>query len=148
MRTILAACLCFAFAACGSGSKGPEPDQSMSMYDFSTNLPVDFSSMSNDDLETHEPMDLAMCMPPQGASCPTTAGNCLGIGNPCGGTGQSACPTGLLCECGICVQIFKCTPGKGQCGKGATCCDTATTDFVAVCLPNQCIPSDCTVEPT
>lgn len=99
--------------------------------------------LAGDDLSSHAPPggDLSACMAPTGASCPTTAGNCLGIGTPCG-----SCPAGLICEMSICVSIFACTPGMHQCGTGASCCNTATTEHVSVCLPNVCIPSDCTAE--
>jgi hypothetical protein len=96
--------------------------------------------------------DSATCSPPQGTTCPTTAGNCKNIGHPCT-KGGNQCPMPTACDLdlgpgvGICITIFTCTPDHGDCGNGATCCNTAMTSNTPVCLPNQCLPSDCTAEP-
>jgi hypothetical protein len=154
MRNLLCASV-LVLVACGGGTKAPprdlagggNPDLTTPTEDLAGRDLASYPDLAGDDLSTHNtPHDLAACMPPTGASCPTTAGNCLGIGNPCGNAGNPACPTGLLCESNICVSIFSCTPGMHQCGTGASCCNTATTEHVAVCLPNVCIPSDCTAE--
>ena len=92
------------------------------------------------------------CTAPQGAACPTTAGNCKGIGAPCT-KGGNQCPSPTVCDidldpngAGICITILACTPGNHDCGNGASCCNTPMTSNTAVCLPNVCIPSDCTPE--
>jgi hypothetical protein len=93
----------------------------------------------------------ATCAPPQGASCPTTAGNCKNIGDPCT-KGGGQCPSPTACDLdlgpgvGICITFFACTPGNHDCGNGASCCNTPMTSNTPVCLPNQCIPTDCTAE--
>jgi hypothetical protein len=96
--------------------------------------------------------DVAACAPPQGTTCPTTAGNCKGIGAPCT-KGGNECPSPTACDvdldpsgAGICITILACTPGNHDCGNGASCCKTPMTSNTAVCLPNPCIPSDCTAE--
>ena len=96
--------------------------------------------------------DSSTCAPPQGSSCPTTAGNCMNIGKPCT-KGGGQCPSPTACDIdldstgvGICITFLTCTPNMHACGAGATCCDTAMTSNVPVCLPNQCLPSDCTAE--
>lgn len=93
------------------------------------------------------------CSPPTGSTCPTTGGNCKGIGTPCT-KGSGKCPSGLSCDLdldpkgsGVCISYLKCSPGKGDCGTGANCCQTATTQNIPVCLPNPCIPADCKAEP-
>ncbi|MBI3071277.1 MAG: hypothetical protein HYY84_04035 [Deltaproteobacteria bacterium] len=98
----------------------------------------------------------AGCVAPRGDAgvCPTEAGNCMGIGHPCTpGGGQCNVYTGTSCDkdlsvdgVGMCVKVFACTPGQKQCGNGASCCQTPMTQNVAVCLPNQCVPSDCMAE--
>jgi hypothetical protein len=97
--------------------------------------------------------DSGSCTPPQGATCPTTAGNCKDIGKPCT-KGGGQCTNGTSCDVdldpsgnSICITYLTCVPNTGACGTGATCCKTSMTQNVAVCLPNQCIPSDCTAEP-
>ncbi|HEY1958905.1 MAG TPA: hypothetical protein VGH28_25005 [Polyangiaceae bacterium] len=97
--------------------------------------------------------DAGTCAPPQGASCPTTGGNCLHIGQPCT-KGGGQCPQPTACDIdldptgvGICITYFSCKPNMHECGAGATCCQTAMTSNTPVCLPNQCLPSDCTAEP-
>jgi hypothetical protein len=91
------------------------------------------------------------CAAPQGTACPTTAGNCLNIGDPCT-KGGGQCPSPTACDLdlgpgvGICITFFACTRGNHDCGNGASCCDTAMTSNTPVCLPNQCLPSDCTPE--
>jgi hypothetical protein len=96
--------------------------------------------------------DSGTCAPPQGTACPSTAGNCKNIGDPCT-KGGNQCPSPTACDldlgpgAGICITIFACAPNHGDCGKGATCCNTAMTSNTPVCLPNQCLPSDCTAEP-
>jgi hypothetical protein len=154
MRNLIVASICF-LMACSGGEKKTPPQDLAGNADLTTPSGdlagrdlASYPDLAGDDLSTHNtPHDLAACMPPTGATCDTlTAGNCLGIGTPCGNTGDAACPTGLLCESNICVIIFACTPGMHQCGAGASCCNTATTEHVAVCLPNVCIPSDCTAE--
>jgi hypothetical protein len=155
MRNVVLASILF-LVACGGGGKTPPRDLAGNgNLDLTMPAPTDLAGrdlaslpdIAGADL-TSQGMnhDLASCMAPTGATCPTTAGNCLGIGNPCGNTGNPACPAGLICESNICVSILSCTPGAHQCGTGATCCNTATTEHVAVCLPNVCIPDDCTAE--
>lgn len=97
--------------------------------------------------------DGSTCAPPVGTSCPTTAGNCLHIGDPCT-KGGNQCPQPTACDldlnpsgAGICITFGVCTPNTHACGAGATCCKTAMTSNFPVCLPNQCLPSDCTAEP-
>ena len=96
--------------------------------------------------------DGSTCAPPAGTACPTTAGNCKNIGDPCT-KGGGQCPVSTSCDLdlgpgvGICITLFSCTPGNHDCGNGASCCKTASTSNFPVCLPNQCLPSDCTAEP-
>ena len=105
------------------------------------------------DVATSDAGDAA-CPAPQGATCPTTAGNCKGIGTPCTTGGGQCNPSGTSCDkdldgdagAGVCITIFQCTRGNHDCGNGASCCNTPMTSNVSVCLPNQCLPSDCTPE--
>ena len=87
-----------------------------------------------------------------GGSCTPTA-NSLGIGAPCtAGGGQ--CGSGLACSAdeqapasgaGFCLKIG--CSGASDCGAGATCCAPAQGGgAVKVCLPTECVPSDCVVE--
>lgn len=160
MRTVLSVCFCLAFIACGGGgTPKSHPDLSNVPNDFSL-ISIDQASSSKDmsggqDLLQHVTTDLAACMPPTGNTCPTTAGNCLGIGAPCTQGGGQCATYHLFCDkdldptdgSGICVSYLACTPNMGQCGKGATCCKTTTTQNIPVCFPNACIPADCTAEP-
>jgi hypothetical protein len=120
-----------------------------------TDAGTDASNPNNDastqDAAKDTGTDAMMCVAPQGASCPTTAGNCKGIGAPCT-KGGGQCTMGTACDLdlgpgvGICITFFACTPGQHDCGNGASCCDTAMTSNTPVCLPNQCLTSDCTAE--
>jgi len=47
---------------------------------------------------------------------------------------------------GICISIMKCTPGKKECGAGASCCMGPDTTFIGVCMPNVCLLDSCTPE--
>ena len=94
----------------------------------------------------------AVCAPPAGTTCPTTSGTCKGIGKP-STKGGGQCGPGTSCDldldptgAGICITYLSCTRGNHDCGAGASCCQTKSTQNVPVCLPNPCIPSDCTIE--
>ena len=130
---------------CSSGTPGNDAGTDASPGDSSADVaPNDAAS------------DAGTCAPPKDgldASCPTSAGNCLHIGQPCT-KGGNECPSPTACDVdldstgvGICITIFACKPNMHQCGTGATCCQTAMTSNTPVCLPNQCLPSDCTAEP-
>ncbi len=105
------------------------------------------------DVQTKDVVEEQACAPPEGATCPTTKGNCKNIGDPCT-KGGGQCPSPTACDldldptsgAGICITFFACTPNNHDCGAGATCCNTTMTSNTPVCLPNQCIPSDCTAE--
>ena len=97
--------------------------------------------------------DGGVCAPPQGSDCPTTAGNCLGIGTPCTFLGGQ-CPKGLLCDKdldpangdGICISVDQCHPGAHECGTGASCCQNNDTQNHRICVPNTCLIGNCTAE--
>jgi len=103
-----------------------------------------------------DPLDAAVakptCAAPLGATCPPTSGNCKGIGAPCTRGGEECNAIHAICDrdldprgVGICVTVLTCTGGD-DCGSGATCCKTATTQNVPICMPNQCLPADCAAE--
>jgi hypothetical protein len=100
-----------------------------------------------------------VCDPPQGATCPTTAGNCYGIGKPCPNGASDCQADGLSCANAldssgppVCISVdllgnkIKCTPGMKQCGAGASCCTVTQGVTVHICTPNQCLPQGCTAE--
>jgi hypothetical protein len=151
----LLATVLFGIAACGSPKTptsqpdlaviaGPVLDLSSASIDLSGSTPFDLASQPGSDLA---------CAPPAGNDCPSTSGNCLGIGKPCTKGGGECMAQGLSCDkdqsdsgVGICIKLGGCTHGMHQCGAGATCCATQDTFFFPVCVPNQCLPDGCTAE--
>jgi len=92
-----------------------------------------------------------VCASPLGATCPPIAGNCKGIGAPCTRGGGQCASVHALCDidldprgAGMCMTVL-CSPG--ECGSGATCCKSAATQNIALCMPNQCLPADCSADP-
>jgi hypothetical protein len=138
-----------------AGNPGPSGNDASSPVDSAVPLTEGGADAASDAQSAADAgTDAGVCMPPQGATCPTTAGNCKGIGNPCTKGGGECTSIGKSCDKdldptgqGICISYLACTPGQHDCGTGASCCKTAMTQNVAVCLPNQCIVSDCTPEP-
>ena len=136
---MIARILLLALASCSSSS--PPSDAGS-----------DAAAEAAKDVQADVAPEAAACNPPQGTTCPTTSGNCKGIGTPCT-KGGNECPSPTVCDldldpngAGVCITILACTPGNHDCGAGASCCNTPMTSNTAVCLPNQCIPSDCTPE--
>jgi hypothetical protein len=89
-----------------------------------------------------------------GGQCTPTA-NSLGIGAACTAQGGQ-CASGLSCSTdlqasakgtpGFCMKVG-CT-GSSDCGSGATCCSPAQGGgAINVCLPGNCVPSDCAIKP-
>lgn len=140
-NTIVAVAITFGLLACSSSAP---PD------DAGTDASVKDSAPS--DVSTQPEAEASVCAPPQGTTCPPTQGNCKHIGDPCTkGGGQCVAPTSCDLDldpggAGICITYLACTPNNHDCGSGATCCNTAMTSNVAVCLPNACLPSDCQPE--
>ncbi len=85
---------------------------------------------------------------------PSNPGNEKGIGKYCTHAGGQ-CSSPTMCDkdldatrgFGMCVTILMCQRGRNDCGSGATCCNTPTTQNVPVCISNTCLPRDCTPEP-
>ena len=83
-----------------------------------------------------------------GGTCKATA-NSVGVGAPCtAGGGQ--CASGLQCSAdlgassgpaGFCMKLG-CT-ASAECGSDAACCAPAAGGGVKVCLPDACLPPEC-----
>lgn len=136
----------FSLLACSGSSPGTDAGADAGA-DAAADAPADVATTPD------ASGDAATCVAPQGTTCPTTAGNCKHIGDPCT-KGGGQCPSPTACDVdldptgvGICITFAACQPNMHACGTGATCCKTAMTSNVPVCLPNQCLPSDCTAEP-
>jgi hypothetical protein len=89
-----------------------------------------------------------------GGTCVATA-NAIGVGAACTG-GGSECPSSLSCSAdlqsaakgtvGFCMKVG--CKATADCGGGATCCAPKQGGgIVNVCLPNNCVPSDCSTKP-
>ena len=151
----------FFVLACSStsgGVDGGSDDAATASDSVSVGDAASETSTSRDSGGADAPGDAAAdggnCAPPQGTTCPSTSGNCKGIGTPCTKGGGQCVAVKKVCDvdlsasgAGVCISIAVCTPNTGSCGNGATCCQTPGTSNVAVCLPNQCLASDCTAEP-
>jgi hypothetical protein len=127
-------------------AEGPGPDLAQPLSS------ADMAMMSTPDMAMAAG-DMAMCKAPAGSTCPTTSGNCQGIGTPCTKGGGQCAASGTNCDLdldpsgsGTCVTYGKCAPGMHQCGPGASCCKSSTTFFIPVCIVNPCLPDDCPAE--
>lgn len=129
------------------GGASAAPSSSSGSQNQSPNTTSDSGTSSTSDSGTKTSGDGSA------STCPPPSGNAQGIGATCTKGGKECDKYSLSCDIdldpkgkGICISFLKCTPGHGDCGTGATCCQTADTQFVAVCLPNACLVDGCNPE--
>lgn len=146
----LVACLSACGAAAGlSGIDDPSVTPFLALYGCATTTcGAGCGATSNADASAAK----AHCSAPLGTTCPPSAGNCKGIGAPCTKGGGQCAAVHAVCDvdldprgAGMCITLLACK--GGDCGSGATCCKTSTTQNIPMCMPNQCLPADCQADP-